>query len=235
MWSPAGIVVGEARAGEREVGVSGQPADAAASSWSTRCRRGGSAGRPRSCRRRRRRAARSRARGTTATTVDCSPRTRTVRRPTSAPLARTSGVTRSAGSPVVGSTGSSAPRASLLWKPMPGVRVELGAGPWAEHGGELRAHESRRPVARVQRVVGRHRELIDVGAQAERRAERARPFDLALRVRRRSSSGRLRPRASSRAAAAPRCDRGRRIEPVAPDLHADGALGVRPKKRPSRR
>ena len=44
-----------------------------------------------------------------------------VRTPNSAPLALTSGVTRSVGSPVDGSTLIAAPRASLLWKPIPAL------------------------------------------------------------------------------------------------------------------
>ena len=52
-------------------------------------------------------------------TVDCRPRIFTVRMPTSAPRAVTSGVSVSTGRPVRGSTVSVAPRTSLLWKPWP--------------------------------------------------------------------------------------------------------------------
>ncbi len=49
--------------------------------------------------------------------VDCQRGRIMLRTPTSAEIARASGVTRSAGSPVTGSRVMVAPRASLEWKP----------------------------------------------------------------------------------------------------------------------
>ena len=56
-----------------------------------------------------------------AVTVICIRGMRTVLILISAPVARASGVTRLAGSPVTGSTVIVAPRASLLWKPRPAL------------------------------------------------------------------------------------------------------------------
>ncbi len=89
-----------------------------------------------------------------------------------------------------------------------GVDVELGRRPRPEDGGELGTHETIGPVAGIQRVVGRDVELIGVGAQAQRRADRPRPFDLALRVHADHGLTDLGPRGSSRAVAVPLCDRG---------------------------
>ena len=50
-------------------------------------------------------------------TVVCQPGSGRLRTPTSTALARASGVTGSAGSPVEGSIAIVAPRASLEWKP----------------------------------------------------------------------------------------------------------------------
>jgi len=55
-------------------------------------------------------------------TMDCRPRTRTVRSPISAPFARTRGVTRLTGSPLAGSTLATATRIVAVKS---GARVEI--------------------------------------------------------------------------------------------------------------
>ena len=62
------------------------------------------------------------------------------------------------------------------------VRVELRSRPRSEHGAELRADHGVDAITRVQRIVGCHRELIRIRAQAKRRSQRPRPFDLGLPI-----------------------------------------------------
>ena len=69
--------------------------------------------------------------------VDWRPRTRTVRTPSSAPLARTSGVTRCAGSPVERVHPNHGASCVVAVKSHPGIHVELGSRPGSEDRAEL--------------------------------------------------------------------------------------------------
>ena len=114
------IAVGEARARARDVGVERQPRRGRAVRWSTRRPTRGSAARPRSCRHLRRTAAPSRGRAATAATVVCSCGIADGPHADLCAVAR--GRAASRGRPArrwPGSTAIVAPRASLLWKPMP--------------------------------------------------------------------------------------------------------------------
>ena len=93
-------VLGETRPRQRHVAVEHQPFASGCSSWRTRRRTACSPGLARSRRCRRCRPAPSRGAASRARPCVCRCGMATVRTPTSAPLARTSGVTRSTGLPL---------------------------------------------------------------------------------------------------------------------------------------
>ena len=94
----------------------------------------------------------------------------------------------------------------------------------------FRTQQTVRAVSRIQRIVRGHRKLVAIRAEPERRAQRARPLDLALGVDRRHGLTDL-VLTRRREPLAARCPiEADGIEPVTPQLHADGALGVPPEE-----
>ena len=117
-----------------------------------------------------------------------------------------------------------APRASLLWKPVPAFTYSSVPCQGPKIAPNFGLTSPSRTVARIERVVRCDGELIHVGAQSKRRAKRARPFDLALRIHagHRLADLVLARRREALAAGSP--IQAHRVQPVAPQLDADGTL-----------